>query len=226
MIGQISEALFSRFLCGMVVGLTLPDFETRCRILRSRWVALGLAACQDGSGNGNGNGSAVAGELPDEVVAYVAERVRHNVRELEGALYRLAAHRGAEGGSLDLDLARRALDEHLRQTEKLLTVEQIEAAVATYFGVTVADLRSSRKTRSIALARAVAMFLARKHTPLSLPEIGRSMGNKDHTTVLLACRRIEKLISCPGPVKWVSPSGPRWASVAPLVRELEDQLAH
>src|SRR5690606_1617644 len=102
--------------------------------------------------------------------------------------------------------------------------EEIDATVATYFGLTPADLHTSRKTRTIALARSVAMYLARKHTDMSFPEIGRFMGNKNHSTVILANRKIEKLLRADETVRRQTPAGLREERLREIVSKLEEQL--
>jgi len=209
MIGQMSEALISRFVSGMVIRLDPPDYETRCDILRRRAQSIGGGPAQ---------------MIPDEVIGYIADKVRSNVRELEGALLRVVAFTSLSGKSVCLPLARRALEEHASQTEPMLTAEQIENVVATYFGLTAADLHTSRKSRTIALARSIAMYLARKHTRLSFPELGRLMGNKNHSTVLLACRRLQEMLDGGGEVSWQTAAGVRSGVLRQMLESLEQQF--
>lgn len=205
MIGDLSESLVSRLVAGMVVRIDRPDFATRCEILRRR-------AAQ------------TRNELPPAVVEYIAERVQANVRELEGCLLKLIACASLTQIPITLDLARRTLDDHLTQSGRALSVADIEQSVAAYFGLTPADLHTSRKSRTIALARNVAMYLARKHTALSFPEIGRLMGDKDHTTVLLAHRRIGKLLEEDAQVSWRTAAGSQSRSLRELIADQEQQL--
>ena len=106
----------------------------------------------------------------------------------------------------------------------LAGVGDIEMTVATFFGLSPADLHSSRKSRTIALARNVAMLIARERTDLSFPEIARLMGNKNHTTVLLACRRMRKILDEKGEVTWQSAAGPQSSPLRALIERLEQQL--
>jgi len=205
MIGDLSDSLVNRLIAGVVVRIERPEFETRCEILRRRAATNGQS-------------------IPEPVVAYIAEKIQANVRELEGCLVKLMAYAALTNKSVTLDLARQALEEHLTQTGKILTVSDIEQSVATFFGLTPADLHSSRKSRTIALARNIAMHLARKHTELSLPEIARLMGNKNHTTVLLACRRIKSLLDEDAEVSWTGAAGPQCRKLRALVSSLEEQL--
>ncbi len=205
MIGHLSESLVTRFVSGMVIKVDSPDFECRAEILRRRAQRMNL-------------------DVPEPVIQYVAEHVQANVRELEGALLRLVALTQLNGESLTLDLARTALKDLIQQTVPVIKLSDIESTVAIFFGLTPADLHTSRKTRTIALARGIAMHLARKHTDMSFPEIGRFMGNKDHTTVILANRRIQRLIDSTETVRWMTPSGQRERQITELMDELEQQI--
>ncbi len=205
MIADLSESLVSRLVAGMVVRIERPDVETRCEILRRR-------AAQTGH------------DVPEPVTQYIADKIKANVRELEGCLLKLLAYAALTKERITLELARQALDDHLTQTGKILTVSDIESSVATFFGLTPADLHTSRKSRTIALARNIAMYLARKHTDLSFPEIARVMGNKNHTTVLLACRRIGKLVEEDADVSWQAVAGTQTRKIRSLVECQEEQL--
>lgn len=205
MIGDLSAPLVNRLVAGMVVRIERPDAETRCEILRRRAARTHHA-------------------VPEPVIHYIAEKIEANVRELEGCLLKLLAYASLTKSQITLDLARQALEDHLRQTGKILTVSDIEQSVATYFGLSPADLHTSRKSRTVALARNTAMYLARKHTDLSFPEIARLMGNKNHTTVLLACRRIGKLLDEAAEVTWQAAAGPQTRKIQTIIESQEDQL--
>ncbi|MFQ6047982.1 MAG: chromosomal replication initiator protein DnaA [Phycisphaerae bacterium] len=205
LMGQLSEALLSRFVCGMVVRIDPPDYETRCEILRRKAGKIGR-------------------DLPEEVIRYIAESLQANVRELEGALLKLLAINSVVNEPLTVGLARQALAEHLTRAGRIVTVNDIENIVATFFGLCAADLHSSRKTRTIALARAIAMFLARKHTSMSFPEVGRLMGNKNHSTVILACRRIQRMLDEDGLVRWQSAGGTREMALRTLLGRIEEEF--
>ena len=205
MIGDLSASLVNRLIAGMIVRIERPDQETRCEILRRRAARSHHA-------------------VPEPVICYIAEKIEANVRELEGCLLKLLAYASLTKAQITLDLARQALEDHLTQTGKILTVSDIEQSVATFFGLTPADLHTSRKSRTIALARNIAMYLARKHTDLSFPEIARLMGNKNHTTVLLACRRIGKLLEEHAEVTWPGAAGAKTRRIEDLVQSQEEQL--
>ena len=205
MMADLTESLVNRLVAGMVVRIERPDFDTRCEILRRRAVQ-------------------THHEVPEAVIQYIADKIQANVRELEGCLLKLLACVSLMNQKITLEMARLTLEDHLRQTGKIVSVSDIELSVATFFGLTPADLHTSRKSRTIALARSIAMHLARKHTSLSFPEIGRLMGNKDHTTVLLANRRITKLLAENADVAWMGAAGTQSRSLRTLVDAQEDQL--
>jgi chromosomal replication initiator protein len=125
---------------------------------------------------------------------------------------------------ITLSLAERSIHDLVRQTAPIIMLSDIEAIVSIYFGLTPADLHTSRKSRTIALARAIAMYLARKHTDMSFPQIGRFMGNKNHSTVILASRRIAKTLQAGGNVRWVTPAGPKEANLSAVLAEIEEQF--
>lgn len=169
----IDERLKSRFTWGLSVAVEPPDLETRVAILISK-------AEQNKV------------RLPEEVAMFVAQRIRSNVRELEGALHRLSASARLRGETLTVEFARATLRDMLAAYEKLVTIENIKKLVATHYNIRIADLSSPRRTRMLARPRQVAMALAKDLTQHSLPEIGEAFG-KDHTTVLHACRKVLEL---------------------------------
>jgi chromosomal replication initiator protein len=170
----LEERLKSRFGWGLTVAIEQPELETSVAILMSKAAAEGDV-------------------LPEEVAFFIAQRIRSNVRELEGALRRVLANSRFTGASVTLEFAKHALRDVLALQDKLVTVENIQKTVAEYFKIRVADLLSKRRSRSIARPRQMAMALAKELTTHSLPEIGDAFGGRDHTTVLHACRRIRDL---------------------------------
>ncbi|HEX6997015.1 MAG TPA: chromosomal replication initiator protein DnaA [Gammaproteobacteria bacterium] len=173
-VSGLEERLKSRFGWGLTVAIEPPELETSVAILMSK--------------------AAVEGEvLPEEVAFFIAQRIRSNVRELEGALRRVLANARFTGQPVTLEFAKEALRDLLALQEKLVTVENIQKTVAEYFKIRVGDLLSKRRSRSIARPRQIAMALAKELTTHSLPEIGDAFGGRDHTTVLHACRRIKLL---------------------------------
>ncbi len=206
LIGQFSESLVSRFLSGMVVRIDAPDFEVRLNVLRRRTKALKV-------------------DISDVVLQHIAETFRSNIRELEGALLKVIAHAQVTGQPITPAMADDALRDLARHTAPVVLLGDIENTVSIYFGLRPADLHTSRKSRTIALARGIAMHLARKHTDLSFPDIGRFMGNKNHSTVLFACRRIGALLNANANVQWLTSGGPRQKCITPIVADLEEQLS-
>lgn len=172
----LEERLRSRFGWGLTVAVEPPELETRVAILIKKAEQSGVA-------------------LPDPVAFFIAQQVRSNVRELEGALRRVVAHCQFKGSMIGIDEAREALKDLLRLQEKLVTLDNIQLVVAEYFKIRRSDLISSSRTRSIARPRQIAMALAKELTSHSLPEIGKHFGGRDHTTVLHACRKLAELRS-------------------------------
>jgi len=206
MIGQISEKLVNRFVSGMVVKIENPDLRTRCEICKQYVRALRI-------------------NVSDGVIKYVAEKLRTNVRELEGAILKLAALASLQNEKINLSLAREVLAEHLERCDPIVHISDIESAVATYFGITPADLHSSKKDRTVALARHFSMYLARKHTKMSFPEVGRCMGNKNHATVLLACKKIGDLTSRNAELHWHGPTGNKIYKARTVLTHLEESIS-
>lgn len=175
-INGLEERLKSRFGWGLTVAVEPPELEMRVAILMSKAEQLKL-------------------DLPYEVAFFIAKRIRSNVRELEGALRRVVASAHFTGKAITLDFVREALKDLLSLQAKLVTIDNIQKTVAEYYKVKTADLLSSRRSRSIARPRQMAMALAKELTNRSLPEIGDAFGGRDHTTVLHACRKIKELIN-------------------------------
>ncbi|MCK4343098.1 MAG: chromosomal replication initiator protein DnaA [Phycisphaerae bacterium] len=204
-IATLSEPLINRLIAAMVVEVNRPDFATRREILRRRAAAM---LC----------------ELPEDILDFLAQRITRNVRELEGALYKLAAFASLTKEPLGLDLARRTVEDYVTAARPPEAAE-IARMVAAHFGVTAEALRSNSRDRSVTQARSVAMFLIRKHTRLSFPEIGRLMGNKQHSTVIMAARRVQEALDRRGTLAWKTPSGLREVAAQDLLDELEQRLA-
>ncbi len=205
MIGHFADSLVTRFLSGMVVRIDAPDVTVRADCLRRRAAHLKV-------------------DISERVIMHIAENFCSNIRELEGALLKVVAQAQVQGEPITLPLAERAIRDLVRQTAPVVMLSDIESIVAIYFGLTPADLHTSRKSRTIALARGIAMYLTRKHTDMSFPEIGRFMGNKNHSTVILACRRISKMLQSDASVRWLTPTGQREQNLAALVEDLEEQF--
>jgi chromosomal replication initiator protein len=170
----VEDRLRSRFTWGLIAEVETPDLETRVAILKRKAEVDKV-------------------DLPDDVALYLAAHVKTNVRELEGALLRLAARASFQNQTISLELARDALAKLIANTPTGLTIESIQREVAAYFDVKLHDLKGPKRHRAIAHPRMVAMFLARKLTNMSFPEIGSRFGGKDHSTVISAVRKIERL---------------------------------
>ena len=171
-IEKIEERLKSRFGWGLTTAIEPPDLETRVAILLKKAEEHNM-------------------DLPEEVAFFIAQRLRTNVRELEGALNRVKAMQDFKGGHIDIDFVRDTLKDILALQERLVTIENIQKVVAEYYRIKVADLKSKSRARSVTRPRQVAMALAKELTNKSLPEIGRAF-ERDHTTVLNACREVPK----------------------------------
>ena len=170
----LEERLKSRFGWGLTVAVEPPDLETRVAILKRKAVQVNV-------------------ELPDDGAFFIAQRIRGNVRELEGALKRVVASAHFTKRAIDIDLIREALKDLLALQEKQVSLDNIQSVVAEYYKIKVADLKSKRRSRSVARPRQLAMALSKELTNHSLPEIGDRFGGRDHTTVLHACRKITEL---------------------------------
>jgi chromosomal replication initiator protein len=170
----LEDRLKSRFGWGLTVAIDPPELETRVAILMQKAEQANI-------------------HLPDEVAFFIAQRIRSNVRELEGALRRVYANSQFTGKPITLAFTREALSDLLLLHDKLITIENIQKTVAEYYKIRVSDLCSSSRLRSISRPRQLAMALAKELTSHSLPEIGAAFGGRDHTTVLHACRKIKEL---------------------------------
>jgi len=173
-IDGVEERLKSRFGWGLTVAVEPPELETRVAILINKAEQTGM-------------------DLSRDAAFFIAQRIRSNVRELEGALKRVMAHAQFSGRVIDIDLIRESLKDLLALQDKLVTIDNIQRVVADYYKLKMSDLLSKRRSRSVARPRQIAMALAKELTNYSLPEIGEAFGGRDHTTVLHACRKVKEL---------------------------------
>jgi chromosomal replication initiator protein len=179
-ISDIADRLRTRFAWGLLADIEPPELEVRIAILRKK----------------ASNESII---LPDDVALYIASSIKSNVRELEGALIRLAAYASLSKRTIDLPFAQETLGGALTRPREHITVDTVIKAVASYYGVKPGDIKSPRRHKSVANPRAVAMYLARQHTKDSYPDLGRAFGGKHHTTVISAVEKIiEKIKEDPG----------------------------
>ena len=172
-ITTLEERLRSRFEWGLICDVQSPDLETRIAILRKKVEANNIY-------------------IGDDVIQYIAENITDNIRRLEGALIRLLAFASLTAQDINLDLASEVLSSFFQADAKRPTrIADVMTLVASYYDMTVDQLKSKKRTKDLALARQVAMFVAREKTGASLNQIGRAFGNRDHTTVLHACQKIK-----------------------------------
>jgi len=170
-IAGMEERLISRFGVGLTVAIEPPELEMRVAIVLKKAEADSI-------------------ELSEDIAFFIAKHIRSNVRELEGALKKVLAFARFSNRELSLDLAKEALRDILNLNSRQVSVEGIQKTVAEYFKIKVGDMHSKKRNRNVARPRQVAMALAKDLTQMSLPEIGEAFGNRDHTTVLHACRTI------------------------------------
>ncbi|KUM42693.1 chromosomal replication initiator protein DnaA [Pseudomonas sp. EpS/L25] len=173
-IDGLEERLKSRFGWGLTVAVEPPELETRVAILMKK-------------------ADQAKVDLPHDAAFFIAQRIRSNVRELEGALKRVIAHAHFMGRDITIELIRESLKDLLALQDKLVSIDNIQRTAAEYYKIKIADLLSKRRSRSVARPRQVAMALSKELTNHSLPEIGDAFGGRDHTTVLHACRKIAEL---------------------------------
>jgi len=173
-VSGLEERLKSRFGWGLAVSVEPPELETRVAILMSKAQQLNA-------------------HIPNKVAFFIAKHIRSNVRELEGALRRVVANSKFMNTSITVDFTKEVLEDLLALHDKLVTVENIQKTVAEYYKIRINDLLSNKRIRSFARPRQIAMALTKELTRHSLPEIGDAFGGRDHTTVLHACKKINKL---------------------------------
>ncbi len=172
-INNLEERLVSRFEWGLVTDIQPPDYETRTAILRKKAEKESLY-------------------IPDSVTSFIADRIKSNIRELEGALIRVVAYSKLVGKDVDEAIAYDVLKDMIVETQKKITVDLIQRKVAEYFEVRPSDMTAKRRSKNVVYPRHVAMYLSREMTGLSYPEIGEQFGGRDHTTVLHACEKLRK----------------------------------
>jgi len=172
----MEERLKSRLGWGLVTDIQPTTYELRLGILQSRAEITGI-------------------NFPKEVLEFIAQKIKSNVRELEGALNRIIAHTTLVGKEITLESTIDVLADILRANNKLITIEDIQKKVSEHFSIKMSDMFSSRRSKSVVIPRQVAMYLSKELTNLSYPEIGRNFGGKDHTTIIHASKKIDKLLN-------------------------------
>jgi chromosomal replication initiator protein len=171
----IEPRILSRLSWGLVADINQADLELRLGIIHKKLEALPDV------------------DVPEEVVMFLAKRISSNVRELEGALNRIAAYSAMQSRPIDLEFVTEVLASTLRANQRRISIDEIQTRVSEHFRIRKAEMTSARRSREVARPRQVAMYLSKQLTPRSLPEIGRRFGGRDHTTVIHAVRQIEKL---------------------------------
>jgi len=171
-IKNITDRLRSRFSMGLVADIQPPEIELRMAIIQKKSETERI-------------------HLTEEVIAFLASKIRSNIRELEGCLIRLGAQASLTGEPIDVAMARKILKDIISEDDKPVTIEQIQKLVADYFSLKWVDMKSKKRTKEIAIPRQVAMYLCKQFTDSSLSDIGKNFGGKDHATVIYACRQIE-----------------------------------
>jgi len=172
-ISNLQDRLVSRFSWGLTTDIQPPDLETRVAILKKKIEREPV-------------------HVPDDAIFFIAQLIKTNIRELEGALIRTIAYSLLEEKPITLELTKSVLKDLLKEPKKLITVDFIQRAVAEEFGVQPQELKTKRRNKNIVLPRQVAMYLSRELTDQSLPEIGAHFGGKDHTTVMHSCNKIKE----------------------------------
>jgi len=171
-IKELEDRLVSRFGWGLVTDIQPPDFETRSAILKKKSERETIV-------------------LKDDVLYFLADKIKTNIRELEGALIRVVAYAKLIDKDLTVDLVKEVLKDMISEGEKKVTIDVIQKKVSEYFDIRLSDMKAKKRSKAIAYPRQVAMYLARKLTDFSLPEIGEAFGGRDHTTVMHACDKVE-----------------------------------
>jgi chromosomal replication initiator protein len=171
-IGAVTDRLRSRFSMGLIADIQPPELETKVAILLKKADHEKIA-------------------IPEEVAYYLASRVRTNIRELEGCLIRLGAQASLTGTNISVTMAKDILHDLIEEDEKPITTDQVQKVVSDHFALKLSDMKARKRTKEVALPRQIAMYLSKQLTSLSLSDIGKNFGGKDHATVIYACKQIE-----------------------------------
>lgn len=176
-IPTLEDRVRSRFEWGLIADIQPPDFETRIAILKKKADVENL-------------------NIPNEVMVYIANKIKSNIRELEGALIRIVAYSSLTNKEVTVDLASEALKDIIsNKSSKQITIDLIQDVVSSYYNLRIDDFKSQRRTRNVAFPRQIAMYLCRKLTDMSLPKIGEEFGGRDHTTVIHAYEKISESLN-------------------------------
>ena len=171
-IGAVTDRLRSRFTMGLIADIQPPEFETKIAILQKKSDMEKII-------------------IPEEVAHYLAAKVKSNIRELEGCLIRLGAQASLTGRPINIDMAKNILQDLIEDDEKPVTTDQIQKVVSEHFGLKISDMKAKKRTKEVALPRQIAMYLSKQLTSLSLSDIGKNFGGKDHATVIYSYKQVE-----------------------------------
>ncbi|NOY84372.1 MAG: chromosomal replication initiator protein DnaA [Nitrospirae bacterium] len=172
-ISDIEDRLRSRFEMGLIADIQPPDLETKIVILRRKAELEQI-------------------DIPNDVTLLLATQIKSNVRELEGSLIRLGAYSSLIGQGITVEMAKRVLHDSIQDRERIVSVDDVLRAVSERYQIRISELKSKRRTKNLVIPRQIGMYLTRQLTNLSFPEIGKAFGGKDHSTVIHACKQIEK----------------------------------
>lgn len=172
-ITAVTDRLRSRFTMGLIADIQAPEIETKVAILLNK-------------------ASVERINIPEDTAYYLAAKVKSNIRELEGCLIRLGAQASLTGRPINIEMAKNILRELIEEDERPITVDHIQKIVCEYFGIKMIDIKAKKRTKEVALPRQVAMHLIKQLTDMSLSDIGKGFGGKDHATVIYACKQIEE----------------------------------
>lgn len=173
-ISEVTDRLRSRFNMGLIADIQPPDIETKIAIIYKKADMMGIK------------------NMADDVVEFLAQKIKSNIRELEGSLIRIAAQASLTGEEISLATTKKVLKDIIHDEERPITVEVVQKIVCDFYNITLADIKARRRTKEIALPRQVAMYLSKQTTNASLSDIGKNFGGKDHATVIYACRQVEE----------------------------------
>ncbi len=172
-ISEVTDRLRSRFNMGLIADIQPPDVETKMAIIYKKAEMMEIK------------------KIPDEVVTLLANRIKSNIRELEGSLIRIAAQSSLTGEEINLETTKKILKDIIYDDERPVTIEMIHKIVCDFYNLKLSDIKARRRTKDISLPRQVAMYLCKQGTNASLNDIGKSFGGKDHATVIYACKQVE-----------------------------------
>jgi chromosomal replication initiator protein len=173
-ISEVTDRLRSRFNMGLIADIQPPDVETKIAIIQKKAEMMEIK------------------KIPEEVIHFLASRIKSNVRELEGSLIRIAAQSSLTDEEITLETTKKILKDIIHDDERPVTVESVQKIVCDFYNMKLTDIKAKRRTKDIALPRQIAMYLAKQTTNSSLSEIGKHFGGKDHATVIYACKQIEE----------------------------------